>query len=97
MKLYIFSNRRMLNNIYLFLGCELCVRVVGCELFWSRLAGNSTALLPIIAGYQLSPPENKTFIFQQWFIYFESFLSCICSIHFGNSFTLFAKLGMLLW
>ena len=41
MKLYIFSNRRMLNIIYLFLGCELCVRVVGCELFWSRLAGNS--------------------------------------------------------
>ena len=41
MKLYIFANRRMLNIIYLFLGCELCVRVVGCELFWSRLAGNS--------------------------------------------------------
>ena len=25
---------------------------------------STTALLPIIAGYQLSPPENKTFIFQ---------------------------------
>ena len=25
---------------------------------------NDTALLPIIAGYQLSPPENETFIFQ---------------------------------
>ena len=44
MKLYIFSNRRMLNIIYLFLGCELCVRVVGCELFWSRLAGNSAII-----------------------------------------------------
>ena len=44
MKLYIFSNRRMLNIIYLFLGCELCVRVVGCELFWSRLAGNSSII-----------------------------------------------------
>ena len=31
----------MLNIIHLFWGCELCVRVVGCELFWSRLAGNS--------------------------------------------------------
>ena len=26
----------------------------------------NTALLPIIAGYQLSPPENKMFIFQLW-------------------------------
>ena len=25
-----------------------------------------TALLPIIAGYQISPPENKTSIFQLW-------------------------------
>ena len=40
MYFYIFSNRRMLNIIYMFLGCKLCVRVVGCELFWSRLAGN---------------------------------------------------------
>ena len=55
MKLYIFSNRRMLNIIYLFWGCELCVRVVGCELFWSRLAGNSHKSLTIckldMAGY----------------------------------------------
>ena len=26
-------------------------------------------------------------------LYCESFLLCICSIHFGNSFTLFARLG----
>ena len=29
----------------LVLGCELCVRVVGCQLFWSRLAGNSHELI----------------------------------------------------
>ena len=28
--------------------------------------------------------------------HFESFLLCICSIHFGNSYTLFVRLGMLL-
>ena len=33
---------------------------VACVIF-HRLA---TALLPIMACYQLSPPENKTFIFQ---------------------------------
>ena len=30
------------------------------------LQGFLTALLPIIAGYQLSSPENKSFIFQLW-------------------------------
>ena len=33
----------------------------------------STALLPIIAGYQLSPPENKTFIFQLWLYILKAF------------------------
>ena len=32
-----------------------------------------TALLPTIAGYQLSPPENKTFIFQLWLYILKAF------------------------
>ena len=32
-----------------------------------------TALLPIIAGYQLSPPENKMFIFQLWSYILKAF------------------------
>ena len=35
-----------------------------------------TALLPIIAGYQLLPPENKTFIFQLWLYILKAF-SCV--------------------
>ena len=58
MKLYIFSNRRMLNIIYLFLGCELCVRVVGCELFWSRLAGNWS--VGLLAGVSPHVPLSTT-------------------------------------
>ena len=37
---------------------------------WST---TTTALLPIIAGYQLSPPENKTFIFQLWVYILRAF------------------------
>ena len=36
----------------------------------------ATALLPIIAGYQLSPPENKMFIFQLWLYILKAF-SCV--------------------
>ena len=30
-------------------------------------------VLPIIAGYQLSPPENKTIIFQLWLVVVDQF------------------------
>ena len=36
----------------------------------------NTALLPIIAGYQLSPPENKMFILQLWLYILKAF-SCV--------------------
>ena len=32
-----------------------------------------TALLPIIAAYQLSPPGNKMFIFQLWLYILKAF------------------------
>ena len=41
----------------------------GDEIHWPT----STALLPIIAGYQLSPLENKTFIFQLWLYILKAF------------------------
>ena len=44
----------------------LCV----CEQVNSKTC---TALLPIIAGYQLSPPKNKTFIFQLWLYILKAF------------------------
>ena len=39
----------------------------------SAHASQNTALLPIIAGYQLSPLENKTFIFQLWLYILKAF------------------------
>ena len=41
---------------------------------WSTTA---TALLPIIASYQVSPPENKTFIFQLVWLYVLKVFCCV--------------------
>ena len=37
------------------------------------MVNTSTPLLPIIAGYQLSPPEKKTFMFQLWLYILKAF------------------------
>ena len=52
-----------------------------------------TALLPIIAGYQLSPPIKNIHI-SIMVTCLESHLMCIYFIHFGNSSTLFSRFGL---
>ena len=44
-----------------------------CDAQWITPNITGTALLPIIAGYQLSPPENITFIFQLWLYILKAF------------------------
>ena len=54
-----------------------------------------TALLPTIAGYQLLPPENKTFIFQLWLY----ILKALCCVFFPLTLVIVLPylLGLLLW
>ena len=59
------NNPSLLKDILSLLYKYANIFAIGFEKTVLIIAHNRpTALLPIFAGYQLSPPKNKTFIFQ---------------------------------